>query len=388
MAAVTFNLDVRGRRVLVLSGGVESLAAVTGLLAAGAEVTVRTGEPVTTLRDLAERQLIRIDAEASATGWGLVLDPDSRPAEQPAGAERVGATGQVVLVGGGPGDPGLITVAGLEAVRAADVIVVDRLAPLAVLDRARPDAMIIDVGKIPRGEFTGQEQINQLLVTHALAGRRVVRLKGGDSFVFGRGGEECQACVEAGIAVRVIPGVSSAIAAPALAGIPVTHRTMAQGFTVVTGHAISGQSVTGHALSGQSVTGHAISGQSVTGHAISGQSVTGHALSGQSVTADPTEVNWAALAASNTTLVILMGVANLSTITASLLTNRLPAETPAAVVADAGLPSMRTVHGDLGSIAQLATDAGIRAPAVVVIGAVAAIPQLLAGPSHASATQD
>jgi len=378
MAAVTFNLDVRGRRVLVLSGGVESLAAVTGLLAAGAEVTVRTGEPVTTLRDLAERQLIRIDAEASATGWGLVLDPDSRPAEQPAGAERVGATGQVVLVGGGPGDPGLITVAGLEAVRAADVIVVDRLAPLAVLDRARPDAMIIDVGKIPRGEFTGQEQINQLLVTHALAGRRVVRLKGGDSFVFGRGGEECQACVEAGIAVRVIPGVSSAIAAPALAGIPVTHRTMAQGFTVVTGHAISGQSVTGHALSGQSVTGHAISGQSVTGHA----------LSGQSVTADPTEVNWAALAASNTTLVILMGVANLSTITASLLTNRLPAETPAAVVADAGLPSMRTVHGDLGSIAQLATDAGIRAPAVVVIGAVAAIPQLLAGPSHASATQD
>lgn len=357
MAAVTFNLDVRGRRVLVLSGGVESLAAVTGLLAAGAEVTVRTGEPVTTLRDLAERQLIRIDAEASATGWGLVLDPDSRPAEQPAGAERVGATGQVVLVGGGPGDPGLITVAGLEAVRAADVIVVDRLAPLAVLDRARPDAMIIDVGKIPRGEFTGQEQINRLLVTHALAGRRVVRLKGGDSFVFGRGGEECQACVEAGIAVRVIPGVSSAIAAPALAGIPVTHRTMAQGFTVVTGHAISGQSVTGHAPSGQSVT------------------------------ADPTEVNWAALAASNTTLVILMGVANLSTITASLLTNRLPAETPAAVVADAGLPSMRTVHGDLGSIAQLATDAGIRAPAVVVIGAVAAIPQLLAGPSHASATQ-
>ena len=367
MAAVTFNLDVRGRRVLVLSGGVESLAAVTGLLAAGAEVTVRTGEPVTTLRDLAERQLIRIDAEASATGWGLVLDPDSRPAEQPAGAERVGASGQVVLVGGGPGDPGLITVAGLEAVRAADVIVVDRLAPLAVLDRARPDAMIIDVGKIPRGEFTGQEQINQLLVTHALAGRRVVRLKGGDSFVFGRGGEECQACVEAGIAVRVIPGVSSAIAAPALAGIPVTHRTMAQGFTVVTGHALSGQSVTGHALSGQSVTGHA--------------------LSGRSVTADPTEVNWAALAASNTTLVILMGVANLSTITASLLTNRLPAETPAAVVADAGLPSMRTVHGDLGSIAQLATDAGIRAPAVVVIGAVAAIPQLLAGPSHASATQ-
>ncbi|MGI8769179.1 MAG: SAM-dependent methyltransferase, partial [Propionibacteriaceae bacterium] len=130
---MTFNLDVRGRRVLVLSGGVESLAAVTGLLAAGAEVTVRTGEPVTTLLDLAERQLTRIEAEASANGWGLVLDPDSRPAEQPAEAERVGGPGQVVLVGGGPGDPGLITVAGLEAVREADVIVVDRLAPLTVL---------------------------------------------------------------------------------------------------------------------------------------------------------------------------------------------------------------------------------------------------------------
>ena len=146
------------------------------------------------------------------------------------------AGGRVVLVGGGPGDPGLLTVAGLAALREADVIVTDRLAPLAALAEARPGTEVIDVSKIPRGATTSQDEINRLLVEHALAGRTVVRFKGGDNFVFGRGGEELEACAAAGVPVRVIPGVTSAIAGPALAGIPVTHKRLNQGFTVISGH--------------------------------------------------------------------------------------------------------------------------------------------------------
>ncbi|WP_231930699.1 uroporphyrinogen-III C-methyltransferase [Friedmanniella luteola] len=235
--------------------------------------------------------------------------------------------GEVVLVGGGPGDPGLLTVAGLEAVRTADVLVVDRLAPLSVLQQVRPGAEVIDVAKIPRGTFTSQERINELLVEHGRAGRRVVRLKGGDNFVFGRGGEEWQACAAAGIPVRVVPGVSSAIAAPALAGIPLTHRQLTQGFTVVSGHLPPG---------------------------------------------DPgSTLDWAALARAGTTLVVLMGVATLPAITAELVAQGMAPGTPAATVADAGLPSQRDVRGRVDDIAALTLEAGIRPPAITVIGAVA-----------------
>ncbi|HYP46973.1 MAG TPA: uroporphyrinogen-III C-methyltransferase [Propionibacteriaceae bacterium] len=233
----------------------------------------------------------------------------------------------MVLVGGGPGDPGLLTVAGLEAIRSADVIVSDRLAPLAALRHARAQAEIVDVGKIPRGEFTPQERINAQLIEYARQGRRVVRLKGGDNFVFGRGGEEWQACAAAGIAVDVIPGVSSAVAAPALAGIPLTHRRLTQGFTVVSGHLAPG---------------------------------------------DPgSTLDWAALARTNTTLVIMMGVATLGAITDELLGHGLDPATPAATVADAGMPSQRTVRAAVSHIARVTADAGIKAPAITVIGAVA-----------------
>ncbi len=232
----------------------------------------------------------------------------------------------MILVGGGPGDPGLLTVAGLDAIRAADVIVCDRLAPLEALSEARPGAEIIDVAKIPRGAHTPQERINELLVQHASAGRLVVRLKGGDNFVFGRGGEEWQACVEAGLPVEIVPGVSAAVAAPALAGIPLTHRQLTQGFTVVSGHLPPG---------------------------------------------DPgSTLDWAALAHANTTLVIMMGVATLPQITAALLTHGLGADTPAATVANAGLPGQQTVRGTLTDIADRTRTAGIRPPAVTVIGAV------------------
>ena len=138
--------------------------------------------------------------------------------------------GEVILVGGGPGDPDLLTVGGRRALREADVVLYDRLAPLASLAETRPDAVLVDVGKIPRGSQTPQSDINALLIEHARAGRRVVRFKGGDPFVFGRGSEKWLACAEAGVPVRVIPGVSSAIAGPELAGIPLTHRGLTQNF--------------------------------------------------------------------------------------------------------------------------------------------------------------
>ena len=237
--------------------------------------------------------------------------------------------GSVILVGGGPGDPDLITVAGLRAVRQADVIIYDRLAPLAVLEQARPDAELIDVGKIPRGAQTSQHDINALLVSHARAGKRVVRLKGGDNYLFGRGGEEALECAAAGVPVRVIPGVSSALAAPALAGIPVTHRGLSQGVTIVSGHVPPGD--------------------------------------------ERSELDWASLARTRTTLVVLMGVKYLPEIVAELLASGLPTDTPAAIVMSAGSPQMRVLRGRVADIALLAADQGVEPPAITIIGAVAGL---------------
>ncbi|MFZ0528998.1 MAG: uroporphyrinogen-III C-methyltransferase [Propionicimonas sp.] len=245
--------------------------------------------------------------------------------------------GRVVLVGGGPGDPDLITVGGLRAIREADVIAYDRLAPLEVLGEARPDALLIDVGKEPHGAQTTQERIHELLLEHARAGRVVVRLKGGDGYVFGRGGEEALACAEAGVPVRVIPGVTSAIAAPALAGIPVTHRSLTQGFTVVTGHVPPGD--------------------------------------------ERSTLDWAGLARLNTTLVILMGTKHLPEIVAALVAGGKHPAIPAAIVEKAGSPQMRVVRATVGSAADAARAHGIRPPAIVVIGEVAALD--LAAPAWA-----
>ncbi len=245
---------------------------------------------------------------------------------EPRVGERMGT---VTLVGGGPGDPGLVTVAGRDAIAAADVILADRLVPQEALAWARPDAEIIDVAKVPGGRSTEQAEINRLLIEHAKAGHEVVRFKGGDAFVFGRGAEELAACAEAGIEARVIPGVSSAIAVPAVAGIPVTHRGLNQAFTVVSGHVPPG-----------------------------------HPAS---------TVDWAALARSGATLVVLMGVQTLGSITAALLDHGLDPATPAAVVADGALPGQRVVRADLATVAQAARDADVQPPAVTVIGDVAAL---------------
>ncbi len=229
-----------------------------------------------------------------------------------------------MLVGGGPGDPDLLTVGGLKELRRADAILYDHLAPLECLSEAREGALLIDVGKLPRGAHTPQSRINELLVEHARAGRHVVRFKGGDPFVLGRGSEEVQACVAAGIDVRVIPGVSSAIAGPELAGIPVTHRGLSQGFTVVSGHVPPG-----------------------------------HPAS---------TTDWSALARTTGTLVVLMGVAHLAEICAGLVERGLDADTPAALVMRAATPSQEVVRGTATTLPGLAAEAA--APALLVFGAV------------------
>jgi uroporphyrin-III C-methyltransferase len=356
----TASLELTGCAVVVVGAGADALAPVRSLLDAGAVVRVVGHAPVDTVVDLAGRGQIGLERRSpSPVDLGtahLVVVADaaldevvrswcaelgvpvvgSRRSEAPTPSR---GQGSVVLVGGGPGDPGLITVAGLAAVRGADVVVTDRLAPLAVLDEAPAHAEVVDVAKIPRGAFTSQERINELLVAHARAGKRVVRLKGGDPFVFGRGGEEWQACAEAGIPVEVIPGVSSALAGPALAGVPLTHRTLTQGFTVVSGHLPPGH--------------------------------------------PGSTLDWGALARSGTTLVVLMGIATLPAITAELVAQGLPPETPALTVTEAGLPGQRSVSGTVADIAELGEAAGLRAPAVTVVGQVAALSLLPAAPAAA-----
>ena len=330
------ELTFRGRHVLLVGTDPGTAGAVRSLLRGGAQVTIDAPEGTlgATLDDLVQRGLVMWTTGADHAAYGVVIRAraDTTPAAAPVAGGR--PVGRVTLVGGGLGDPGLLTVAGLEAICTADVIVHDRLAPLDALRHVRADAVVIDVGKIPRGDFTPQETINAVLVEHALAGRDVLRLKGGDNFVFGRGGEEAEACAEAGIPVVVVPGVSSSIAAPALAGIPVTHRALVQGFTVVSGHVPPG---------------------------------------------DPrSTLDWGAIARSNTTIVVLMGVATLGAIATELIAHGLSPDTPAAVVADAGLPSMRSVRATLSRIAHVCVSEGLGAPAVAVVGSVAAL-DVLAG---------
>jgi uroporphyrin-III C-methyltransferase len=247
-------------------------------------------------------------------------------------------TGQVILVGGGPGDPDLLTIGGLRALRGADVVLFDHLAPLSCLEETRPEAVLIDVGKMPRGFQTAQADINALLLRHARSGATVVRFKGGDPFVLGRGSEEWLACAEAGIPVRVIPGVSSAIAGPELAGIPLTHRGLSQGFSVVSGHVGPD-----------------------------------HPAS---------TVNWEALARSSGTIVVLMGVAHLREICAGLVSRGLDTDTPAAVVARAASADQQVIRGTVTSLPDVAAAAGVEPPAIIVIGAVVGLDLKSPCPDH------
>ncbi len=234
--------------------------------------------------------------------------------------------GKVYLVGAGPGDPGLITVAGLQRLKEADVIVYDRLVAPALLDEASAEAERIFVGKVA-GESHDQEAINRLLVEKAREGKRVVRLKGGDPFVFGRGGEEAEALREAGVPFEVVPGVTSAVAVPAYAGIPVTHRGLASTFAVITGHEDPEKP-------------------------------------GDRASIGPK------LATAVDTLVFLMGTKTLPEIVEKLVANGRAAETPVAVIRWGTTPEQRTVVGTLADIVERVREAGLTPPAITVVGEV------------------
>jgi len=236
--------------------------------------------------------------------------------------------GHVWLVGAGPGDPDLITVRGRDLLSVADVVVTDRLVSAALRARIPPGVEVVDVGKRPGRPTVGQEEINALLIERARAGALVVRLKGGDPYVLGRGAEEARACAAAGVGATVVPGVTSALAAPAYAGIPVTDRELAQDVAIVSGHLAPGH--------------------------------------------PDSTVDWAALGASRMTVVVLMGIARLADIAAALVAGGRDPDTPAAVIERATTPAQRVVRGRLMTIAVDALAADVRSPAVTVIGAVAA----------------
>lgn len=383
-------LDVGGRRVVVVGGGAVAARRAAALHGAGADVVVvapQVDEAVERLGvsivrrgfaavDLdgawlvfactddpavnaavaqeAERRVVwcsRADDAGASRGWvpaqtvvGDVhlavtagRDPGRARALRDAAALALHAgdwnarrtrrtSGRVVLVGGGPGDPGLLTLSGMRALLDADVVVVDRLAPTGLVAMLPDDVEVVDVAKFPRGPGAAQDDINALLVERARQGQVVVRLKGGDPFVLGRGGEEVDVCVGAGVEVDVIPGVTSATAAPTLAGVTLTRRGAAQEFTVASGHVPPG---------------------------------------------DPrSTVDWERLAAGQGTLVLLMAVANLGPIAEALTAGGRRPGTPSVIVENASLPGQRIVHATLAELAAVAAREQVGPPAVVVIGEV------------------
>ncbi len=237
--------------------------------------------------------------------------------------------GIVYLVGAGPGDPDLISVKGLSIIQIADVIVFDRLVDKRLLDNARNDAILIDVGKGRDFKYMDQISINELLVSEATKGRTVLRLKGGDPFIFGRGSEEAMVLSDKGIRFEIVPGISSAMAVPAYAGIPLTHRGLSSKITIVTGS--------------------------------------------QDPNKSQSDVDWKSLAFDKGTIVILMGWDNLKEILFYLTSNGMPEETLAAVIQWGTEPYQTVVRGTVGTIYQQSLEASITAPATVVLGKVVGI---------------
>ncbi len=240
----------------------------------------------------------------------------------------------VALVGGGPGAPDLITVRGRQLLAEADVVVADRLGPRELLAELSPDVTVIDAGKVPYRRQMSQDEINEELIRHATSGKFVVRLKGGDPFVFGRGGEEMLACLRAGVPVTVVPGVSSAIGVPTAAGLPVTHRGMAQDFHVISVHVSPGD--------------------------------------------EGSAVDWPALARSEGTLVLLMSLKRIGAIARALMKHGRRGNSPVSVISDGTMPSQRTIYSTLEDVERRVADEGVRSPAVVIIGGVVAIAAELA----------
>lgn len=397
------GVDLRGRRVVVVGGGPVAARRVQGLLADAASVVVVAPALCEVLADMhrwglvewrsreveardldgawlvhtatgdratddavvawaAERATFCVDAGTGTRGTartpatarhdevlvGVVSTGAPDPRRTAAVRDAVDAhlregrvdlrrrrpgDGRVVLVGGGPGDVDLLTLAARRALAQADVVVTDRLGPVSVLDELAADVEVIDVGKSPGHHPVPQHEINRILVEQAQRGRTVVRLKGGDPFLYGRGGEEVRACREAGVAVDVVPGVSSALAAPAAAGIPLTHRGTVGAVHVMNGH---------DGWSSAALTG---------------------------------------LRDASCTVVVLMGVTVLADLAAEAVAAGVDPRTPVAVVEDGTLPTQRVTRAPLAEVAARAAEVGVRAPAVLVVGAVAAAGLLDAPPA-------
>jgi uroporphyrin-III C-methyltransferase / precorrin-2 dehydrogenase / sirohydrochlorin ferrochelatase len=241
----------------------------------------------------------------------------------------------VALVGGGPGDPGLITVRGRRLLAEADVVIADRLGPRELLAELPPDVTVIDAGKVPYRRQMSQDEINQALVRHAQDGKFVVRLKGGDPFVFGRGGEEMLACLRAGVPVTVVPGISSATGVPTSAGLPVTHRGTAQDFHVISVHVPPGD--------------------------------------------ERSTVDWPSLARAEGTLVLLMALDRIGAVARTLIEHGRSRNCPVSVIADGTMPTQRTIYSTLEHVERRLAEEGVRPPAVVVIGDVVTIAAEIVG---------
>ena len=293
-------------------------------MAHGAAGTVAEGVTVAVTGGGDPRRAAAVrDAVLAGLDSGLLPVRRQRPQ---AGAEETPAVGRVALVGGGPGDPGLVTVRGRQLLAAADVVVTDRLGPRDLLDVLSPDVEVVDVGKTPGHHPIPQSRINEILVEHAQLGRNVVRLKGGDPFVLGRGGEEAIHCAANGIPVEVVPGVTSAVSVPAAAGIPVTHRGITASFVVASAH--DGATSALDALRDAPVT---------------------------------------------STVVLLMGVTALAETARRLVESGRPSTTPVALVESGWTPAQRTTVTTLADAAEVAEREGVRSPAVVVVGEVVRI---------------
>ncbi len=420
-------LDVRGRRTVVVGGGPVAARRARGLLDAGAAVTVVAPAVCEDLRDLVDAGevtlvardylppdllepepawlvhtatgdrdvdaavaahaeatrvwCVRADDAAASTAWtpavargrdgsaaeGVTvavtagrdprravavrdavlagLDAGTLPVRRVRGRDPRGAgrPGRVALVGGGPGEEGLLTVRGRQLLAAADVVVTDRLGPRSVVSGLGDDVEVVDVGKTPGNHPVPQHRINEILVEHARRGRDVVRLKGGDPFVLGRGGEEALHCAAHGVPVEVVPGVTSAVSVPAAAGIPVTHRGVTASFVVASGHD------------------------------------------------GPAEVLDACRdAPPGATLVLLMGVTRIADTAAGLVAAGRRADTPVAVVESGWTPRQRTTWSTLAEVGEDVLAAGVRPPAVVVVGDVVSVGRAIAGdpPTRATASTD
>ncbi|MGW8375790.1 uroporphyrinogen-III C-methyltransferase [Streptomyces sp. ODS28] len=319
------SAEAESRRVwCVRSDDAEAASAWTPATGRSDDVTVAVLTEGAQGRDPRRAAALR-DAVVEQLQDGRLSAPRQRIRPQD---EETGRVGSVALVGGGPGDPDLITVRGRRLLAAADVVVADRLGPRELLDELPPHVEVIDAAKIPYGRAMAQEKINDALVEHARAGRSVVRLKGGDPYVFGRGMEEAQQLAAEGIPVTVVPGITSAISVPATAGIPVTHRGVAHEFTVLSGHVAPDD--------------------------------------------ERSLVDWPALARLTGTLVLLMAVENIGAIADTLVRHGRPADTPVAILQEGTMATERRVDATLGTVRERAKAEAVRPPAVIVIGDVVA----------------